>query len=428
MGADERGGLSMRDRRGAIVVMTGIIIVALMIIAAITVDASRIFAAKNELQTAADAAALAGAIQLLDDSSTASDTARAYALRNRVELDSVDSVEVQPGVWRPHEQADLRFVPFGEPWDAVRVTTRHPLPLSLARVFGDSTVTVSATAIAWAAGPVMEARCLKPLAVPYARLLSLLGYSPTSDILLNEEDIRRLRDTSKAARSWHFHFGNQSNQRYHDWDDEYGDDHFTRDQYFPIDIDSAWVPNGPDGPNTFSRPSVDPSVYQSYLAGGPTGRCSQKVRPGNRVRAEPEPKLEATRDGLAGICQSLGGTFVRVGDVYRCESEGEVIGLPLRVVYWSGPVPTSEAPGWYNSGQSAELITRMTGWFVVDSLNWMEPVPGGGDPNDDDDDDNNNNNTWRSQGKMHGYFDVRRDFGVVDETVASTLLRPVLVR
>jgi hypothetical protein len=29
---------------------------------------------------------------------------------------------------------------------------------------------------------------------------------------------------------------------------------------------------------------------------------------------------------------------------------------------------------------------------------------------------------------MHGYFDVQPAFGVVDETAASTLLRPVLVR
>jgi hypothetical protein len=51
----------------------------------------------------------------------------------------------------------------------------------------------------------------------------------------------------------------------------------------------------------------------------------------------------------------------------------------------------------------------MTGSFVVEKLDW-----------DDSD--------GIMHGRMHGYFDVQRDFGVVDETVASTLLRPVLVK
>src|SRR5687767_15955676 len=99
MRADGNGRL--RNRRGAIVVMTGIFIVALMMIAAISVDASRIFAAKNELQTAADAAALAGAVQLLEDSTGAGDSARVYAMRNQVENRAIDSVDVAYGVWRP---------------------------------------------------------------------------------------------------------------------------------------------------------------------------------------------------------------------------------------------------------------------------------------------------------------------------------------
>src|SRR5688572_1194521 len=185
MRADGKGRL--RNRRGAIVVMTGIFIVALMMIAAISVDASRIFAAKNELQTAADAAALAGALQLLEGSETYEDSARVYAQRNRVEQHTIDSVEVEYGVWLGAERS---FVAGGEPRDAVRITTRHPLPLSLARVFGDSTVMVSASAIAWSAGPVMEPLCLKPIAVPYSRLLQILGHQPWSDIQLTDADIR----------------------------------------------------------------------------------------------------------------------------------------------------------------------------------------------------------------------------------------------
>jgi hypothetical protein len=390
--------------------MTGIFIVAIMLVAAVAIDASRIFVAKNELQTAADAAALAGARQLLDDSSTALDTARAYAYRNRVEADSIQSVEMELGIWLPAEQPALRFVPSGEPWDAVRVTTRHPLRLSLTRALGDSTVSVSATAIAWSSGPVMEPQCVKPLAVPYSRLLDILNYPATSNVELNDDDIRRLREMPDSLRRWHFHYGNQGNEDYHGADDDYGVDHFKRDQYFPIDIDSAWVRNDA---STYLRPSLGPEDYQSYLAGPPIGRCSQRVRSGDALRSEPQPKIDAMRNGLSDICESLGGTFVLSSRTFTCRSGGETLGLPLRVVYWSGPLPLSEAPTWYNSGLAAELTTRMTGSFVVESLDW----------NDGDGDGQS-----REHARMWGHFDVQEAFGVVDETVSSMLLRPVLVK
>ena len=401
MTAGGTGGL--RNRRGAIVVMTGIFIVALMMIAAISIDASRIFAAKNELQTASDAGALAGALQLLENADTFADTARAYAERNRVEQDGVDSVEIEYGVWMP---ADRAFVVGGEPKDAVRVTTRHPLRLSLARVFGDSTVTVTASAIAWSAGPVMEPQCIKPLAVPYGKLLQILNLPPMMDIELNDDDVRRLREMDIRDRRWHFHFGNLENQDYHGSDDQYGENHFKKDQYFPIDIDSTWIRNDPD---MYSRPSVDPDTYQTYMAGPPTGRCSRRVRPGDGVRSEPAPKMDAMRNGLSDICLSLGGSFTRANGAYTCRRDGASIPMPLRVVYWAGPAGTEDMPGWYNDGAAAELESRATGSFVVESLDW----------NDDDS---------RTHARMWGYFDVQPAFGVVDETVASTLLRPVLVR
>jgi hypothetical protein len=395
-----RGGL--RNRRGAIVVMTGIFIVALMMIAAISVDASRIFAAKNELQTAADAAALAGALQLLEGSETYEDTARAYAQRNRVEQHLIDSVEIEYGVWHPDEQ---HFGPGEEPKDAVRITTQHPLPLSLARVFGDSTVMVRATAVAWSAGPVAEPQCLKPLAVPYSRLLQILGHPAWSDISLNDDDIRQLRDLPVSARKWHFHFGNEQTEHSTATGQQFGEDHLKRDQYFPIDIDSTYDRTDP-GMQT--RPSLDTATYRSYLAGPPDGRCSARVRPGDRVRSEPTPKVRAVRDGLAEICRSLGGDLQGTS-VLTCRSGGSRIEMPLRVAYWSGYLPSPDYVPWYDEGAGAILTTRATGSFVVDSLDW-----------------NSGNEIFHA--RMHGYFDVQPTFGVIDETAASTLLRPVLVR
>jgi Flp pilus assembly protein TadG len=392
----------LRNRRGAIVVMTGIFIVALMMIAAISVDASRIFAAKNELQTAADAAALAGALQLLEGSETYEDTARAYAQRNLVEQHNVDSVEVEFGVWLP---ADRSFVPGGEPKDAVRITTRQPLPLSLVRVFGDSTVTITASAIAWSSGPVMEPQCLKPIAVPYSRLLQILGHQPWSDIALTDDDIRQLRDMPVSSRKWHFHLGDQQTEHSQSGGSQFGEDHLKRDQYFPIDIDSTYDRTDP---NMMSRPPLDTGTYRSYLAGPPDGRCTARVRPGDRVRSEPAPKVRAVRDGLAEICRSLGGQLEGTS-LLTCRANGARIEMPLRVAYWSGFLPSPDYVPWQDDGARSVLVTRATGSFVVDSLDW-----------------NQGNEVFHA--RMHGYFDVQPTFGVIDETAASTLLRPVLVR
>jgi hypothetical protein len=406
-----RRGVRRRDaasgnRKGAIVVMAAVFMVAIMMIAAISVDASRIFAAKNELQTASDAAALAGALQLLEDSSTALDTARIYALRNRVEARAIDSAEIEFGVWSAAEQV---FIPGGDPRDAVRVTTRHALPLSLARVFGDSTIAVSASAIAWSSGPVMEPECLKPIAVPYARLLQMLGYPPYNmETRLTDDDIRRLREMSVDDRRWHFHYANEENQELEA--PQYGDDHFKRDQYFPIDIDSTWNRN--DGSSLF-RPSLTPSTYQSYLTGPPTGRCSERVRNGDVVRSEPAPKIQALRDGLSDICESLGGTLSG-SSTLTCVQNGQTITMPLRVVFWGSDAPFSQYPVWYQPGQAARLNSQMAGSFVIERMDWN---PGG----DDD-------GSRMSHGRVWGYYDVQPAFGVVDETIASGLFRPVLVR
>lgn len=384
----------MRSRRGAIVVMTGIFIVALMLIGAISVDASRIFAAKNELQTAADAAALAGAVQLLEDSSSAADTARVYAQRNRVEQNLIDSVNVEYGVWRSAEQS---FIAGGGPSDAVRVTIRYPLPLSLARVFGDSTVTLTASAVAWSSGPVEEGTCVKPLAVPYAELLSSLGYPRWSDMDLTTDDIQRLREMPLADRRTHFHFGTQNF-------DAAVSDHYKQAQYFPIDIDSTWDRSDP---TTNDRPSVSPESFQSYLEGPPEGRCSRRVSPEDSLRSEPANKQQAMLNGLSTICSSLGGALTG-SPVMTCRKpDGSRIDLPLKVIFWAG-----EYAGWDGDGSRTLLRARMTGSFLLREFKW-EPDYAGNE---------------LQHARIEGYWDLQRDFGPISGTSASTLLRPVLVQ
>jgi len=75
-----------RNRRGVFVVLFGILFAVLMGAAAMAIDFSRIWAMRNELQTSADAAALAGAVQLstTNNSLAKVDSAtRWYAAANR---------------------------------------------------------------------------------------------------------------------------------------------------------------------------------------------------------------------------------------------------------------------------------------------------------------------------------------------------------
>src|SRR5687767_12096847 len=79
---ERRIAMKLRARRGAVVVMLGIMMVALVSVSAISIDFSRLWALRNELQTSADAAAHAGAIQLLPPNNAANTIATATSYAN----------------------------------------------------------------------------------------------------------------------------------------------------------------------------------------------------------------------------------------------------------------------------------------------------------------------------------------------------------
>lgn len=94
----------LRCQRGAAIVILMVSLLALMGVIAVSVDLTRLFALRSELQTAADAGALAGAIELsLGGRERARDTAIAYAARNEAEHAPV-TIEfdlVTLGIWDP---------------------------------------------------------------------------------------------------------------------------------------------------------------------------------------------------------------------------------------------------------------------------------------------------------------------------------------
>lgn len=186
-------------RRGGTLVLVAAVITVLVGCAALAVDLARAYAARAQLRTLADAAALSAATDLARQASQGDAVTRALQLRsgNRVagtELGDagMGAGDVVPGTW---DFATGAFVP--TPWAgaaAVRVTARVALSWTFGRLFGTTGRTLTATGIA-ALGSPRWRRCLTPWAVPYGNLLVTLGRPATDTAYrLTAADVAVLRD------------------------------------------------------------------------------------------------------------------------------------------------------------------------------------------------------------------------------------------
>ena len=155
-----------RRKRGAVYAMLVIGLLALLGMAALSVDVGVMVLAKHQLQAAADAAALGGVTMLQSylDAQLARDTAVATAASNAVMGVSVTldpDVDIEVGAWvdETHEIVPLdesggvTSVPDGVV--AVRITARRtadspdgPVPLHFAKVLGRASTSLTATATA----------------------------------------------------------------------------------------------------------------------------------------------------------------------------------------------------------------------------------------------------------------------------------------
>jgi Flp pilus assembly protein TadG len=196
---------TMRSKRGATLVLVAIMMTALIGFAGIAVDASRLYVMRAELQTAADAAAIAGIVEVNDKRPTNATTmAIQYATNNVVEqtAPTVAAADVEPGTW---DFATNTFSTLGTWTDpalnSVRVTAHYPGSYTFARIFGGTGQMVNARAIG-AIGYVSTTNCLKPWAVSYQTLLDAL-YPPagTKDPSYNltAQDIQTLSGMSAPA-------------------------------------------------------------------------------------------------------------------------------------------------------------------------------------------------------------------------------------
>jgi hypothetical protein len=163
-----------RERRGNIVVLAAVSIVLVFAFAAFAIDVGYMTMTRSQLQNAADAAALAGGMKLIDglgpkpvSSTTVETSARQAAVDlasrngagdvNSVYLDGTADIELGRRVWNFTTQSWSES--WGTaPYDLIRVTARRnkagstegdrPLPLFFATVIGNDTASISVTATA----------------------------------------------------------------------------------------------------------------------------------------------------------------------------------------------------------------------------------------------------------------------------------------
>jgi len=169
-----RGMRRFRNRRGVFVVLFGILFTALMAAAAMAIDFSRIWAMRNELQTSADASALAGAVQLSSTKNTQPEVdsaARYFAAANRAMGAAVNVDMVHLGQWDDTGTPPNGFVDGATPYNAVKVIVSHSTNGLIMSALGIAAPNVHATAIAWADAPISTTNCIRPWAIPYEVLM-----------------------------------------------------------------------------------------------------------------------------------------------------------------------------------------------------------------------------------------------------------------
>jgi len=151
-----------RNERGATIVLVAASIAALMAMVALAVDIGMLLTARSEAQRAADAAALAGAGELIfepDNVDGAKQTAILFGDRNDV---GGTPAGIQP------EDVDVDLAEGRVTVTVFRTADRgSAMPTWFARLFGVDEVDVSARAAA-RVGSTNAARCLKPWTIPDA--------------------------------------------------------------------------------------------------------------------------------------------------------------------------------------------------------------------------------------------------------------------
>jgi len=195
----------LQNRRGATLVLAGLMLVTLLIMLAVVVDISKLQLQRNELQTTADAAAHAGAIELsLRDSTGVADTAVAYAARTKVVGHTITypQANIVCGVWNPTTSTFTTSANSGRCGDsanAVQSTGQDSSHYFFKSILTSAGVLVNTTATAWVSSSVAATSCIRPWSMPYWTLTKLVDpTNPDTTRNLTAYDLHQLATLTTA--------------------------------------------------------------------------------------------------------------------------------------------------------------------------------------------------------------------------------------
>jgi len=318
----------VNNRRGVFVVLFGIMFVSLMGAAALSIDFARIWAMRNELQTSADAAALAGAVQITRipdnedddiDAATRALAAANLAMGAAVVVDSVyignwtDTPAAGSDNWTPLcVMVSGTCAPYGSPpspvppKNAVRAVVSHATSNLIMGALGIAAPVVHARATAWADAPVPTSSCIKPWSIPYAVLMSKLnqhfGVADSYESLTRpfdmETDMEALRTMDPAELTFTLKQGAQgSNDPYPDGTTAPGN--FQRVQLPKYKSVDDWNIPGTEWPDGNSNGTAD---YADAISGS----VCHTLEIGDSLATLPGNAPEPTLDNIVpSVCASI---------------------------------------------------------------------------------------------------------------------------
>ena len=308
-----------RERRGVTLPFIVLLLATFIGMAAFAIDISRMYIIHGQLQTAAEAGALAATNRMLNgDARSATDSALAYVRRNPTDSGGPPDVAASDVVFGHWESG--AFTPtsgWSDPnSNAAQVTAHHTGRYFFAPIYQIGSTSLNAQAIA-AIGSVSAATCIRPLAIPYSMLLSVLypTNTPPVSYMLSAEDITRLAaltrtnaillkigDASQAVVSGNFYAVREGSVRYAD--------------------------------GSAGNPWSGGSNYSSALSAANCSTLPYLISIGDWLQAEQGNMVGPTRSGLAGnpLCNAAGNS-------YTCQRD-----VPYLVAIWDSSDKKVSAP------------------------------------------------------------------------------------
>ena len=312
-----------RPRRGIALVMMAMMMSIVVLAAAFSTDFGRMYLIRAQLQTAADAAALAAVSWMSTGGGPSTlDTGKAYVhYHPAAGRDSIDKAitDVIPGNWDmdthvftpdPDVGWDPGPMTGGLVRDAIKIIARDTVQFTFGRLLGWNKRVVSAEAIAiW--GSTTASTCVRPWAIPYQKLLDKIYDSGTvsaASHTLTPADIDSISHMSYGTDPVALKIPSGNNE-----------DYTGPSQFYAIRIPAAEYADGTVGPTSSGGADYEHEIAAQTCAALKAlfGGVDPTVHIGDYLAPENGNMVGPTHHGISGSGQTPGicGTSDTCSDI-----------------------------------------------------------------------------------------------------------------